>query len=245
MLTGKVVVVTGGSRGIGAAVVRKLASLGAKIAVVDLAETETSRDLLTECENEYRTEIHFYACDVSDFDAVKGLVSRVKEDFGTVDILVNNAGINRDRLLAMMKESDFDSVIDTNLKGVFNMVRHCTQLFIRNRGGRIINISSVAGLVGNPGQVNYSASKAGVVGLTKAVAKELAGKQITCNAIAPGFIQTDMTKDFDASNPLVAAIPMQRMGEPNDVAELVAFLASPTANYITGEVIRVDGGLAM
>ena len=186
-----------------------------------------------------------WQCDVSSFEAVKKTVGEIKAEFGTVNILVNNAGINRDGLVAMMKEKDFDDVIGTNLKGAFNMIRHCSPLFIRNRSGRIINISSVAGVMGNAGQANYSASKAGLIGLTKSVARELAGKGVTCNAIAPGFIKTDMTRDFDDSNPLVAGIPLGRMGSAEDVAEAAAFLAGDGAGYITGEVIRVDGGIAM
>ena len=166
----------------------------------------------------------------------------MKADFGTAQILVNNAGITRDGLLAMMKEEDFDAVLDTNLKGAFNMIRHMTGLFIRTREGCIINITSVAGMMGNAGQCNYSASKAGLIGLTKSVAKELAPKGIRCNAVAPGFIATDMT-DNQTDNPLLKMIPLGTMGETEDVAEAVAYLA--TAKYVTGEVLRVDGGIAM
>ena len=169
-------------------------------------------------------------------------MSDIKTDFGTVHILVNNAGITRDSLAAMMKEEDFDAVLNTNLKGAFNMIRHCTGLFLRNREGCIINISSVAGLTGNAGQCNYAASKAGLIGLTKSIAKELAPRGIRCNAIAPGFIATDMT-DSQTENPLLKMIPLGKMGEPQDVAEAVAYLAS--AKYVTGEVLRVDGGIAM
>jgi 3-oxoacyl-[acyl-carrier protein] reductase len=170
-------------------------------------------------------------------------VAAVKASFNKVDILVNNAGITRDGLIATMKEEDFDSVIGINLKGAFNMIRHCTPLFIRAKSGTIINISSVAGLMGNPGQANYSASKAGLIGLTKSVAKELAGRGVTCNAIAPGFIQTDMTKEIGAQNDIASAIPLKRMGRPEEIADTAVFLAA--SGYITGEVIRVDGGLAM
>ena len=156
---------------------------------------------------------------------------------------MNNAGITKDGLIATMKERDFDAVISTNLKGAFNMIRHCSPVFIRNKYGRIINVGSVAGLMGNAGQANYAASKAGIIGLTKSVARELASKNVTCNAIAPGFIRTDMTADIDESGPLLASIPLRRMGAPGDVASLAVFLASGGADYITGEVIRVDGGL--
>ncbi|MBO5649753.1 MAG: SDR family oxidoreductase, partial [Clostridia bacterium] len=177
-----------------------------------------------------------------DFSAVKETVAKIKADFETTHILVNNAGITRDGLLAMMREEDYDTVLDTNLKGAFNMIRHCSGLFIRNREGCIINITSVAGMMGNAGQSNYSASKAGLIGLTKSVAKELAPKGIRCNAVAPGFIATDMT-DNQTDNPLLNRIPLGTMGEPADVAEAVAYLA--TAKYVTGEVLRVDGGIAM
>ena len=175
-------------------------------------------------------------------EAVKETVAKIKEDFGTAHILVNNAGITCDGLIATMKEEDFDKVIDVNLKGAFNMIRHCTGFFIRNREGCIINISSVSGLMGTAGQSNYAASKAGLIGLTKSVAKELAARNIRCNAIAPGFIATDMTGD-QADNPLLKMIPLGRMGNPEDVAQAAAYLA--VAAYVTGEVLRIDGGIAM
>ena len=242
MLKGKVAGITGGSRGIGAAIAEKFASLGADIALIYAGNAEAAADVCEKCAAR-GVKVTAYQCDVADFEAAKKTVADIKAEFGTVNILVNNAGITRDGLMAMMKEKDFDDVIDTNLKGAFNMIRHCCSFFIRNKGGRIINISSIAGLMGNAGQVNYSASKAGLIGLTKSVARELAGKNVTCNAIAPGFITTDMTKDFDETAPLVASIPLGRMGKVEDVAETAAFLAA--AGYITGEVIRVDGGLAM
>lgn len=242
MLKGKIAVVTGGSRGIGAAVAEKFASLGADIAIIYAGNAEAAAAVCEKCAA-LGVKAAAYQCDVADFEAAKKTVADIKAEFGTVNILVNNAGITRDGLMAMMKEKDFDDVIDTNLKGAFNMIRHCCSFFIRNKGGRIINISSIAGLMGNAGQVNYSASKAGLIGLTKSVARELAGKNVTCNAIAPGFIATDMTKNFDETAPLVASIPLGRMGSVEDVAETAAFLAA--SGYITGEVIRVDGGLAM
>lgn len=242
MLKGKTAIVTGGSRGIGEAVSYKLASLGADIAVIYAGNAAAAESVCEKCRRQYGVEARAYQCNVADFSAAKETVARIKADFGTAHILVNNAGITRDGLLAMMKEEDFDSVLDTNLKGAFNMIRHTAGLFIRNREGSIINITSVAGITGNAGQCNYSASKAGLIGLTKSVAKELAPKGIRCNAIAPGFIATDMT-DGQSENPLIKMIPLGRMGETADVAEAAAYLA--TAKYVTGEVLRVDGGIAM
>lgn len=241
MLTGKVAIVTGGSRGIGAAIARKLASMGANVAVIYAGNQQAAETVCSQC-REYGVVAKAYRCDVSSFDQVKDTVAAVKTDFGTVHILVNNAGITKDGLIAMMKEDSFDAVLDTNLKGAFHMIRHCAGIFLRNREGCIINISSVSGLMGNAGQCNYSASKAGLIGLTKSVAKELAPKGIRCNAIAPGFIRTDMT-DAQTENPLVNLIPLGTMGEAEDVAEAAAYLV--TAKYVTGEVLRVDGGIAM
>ncbi len=242
MLTNKTAIITGGSRGIGAATALKFASMGCHIAIVYAGNTEAAQAVCKECADRYQVTAKAYLCDVSDFQAVKETVAAIKADFGTIHILVNNAGITRDRLAAMMSEADFDAVLDTNLKGAFNMIRHCVGLFIRNREGCILNISSVSGLMGNPGQCNYAASKAGLIGLTKSVAKELAPKGIRCNAIAPGFIQTDMTTS-QKDSPMVAMIPLGAMGTPEDVAQAAAYLAS--ANYVTGEVLRVDGGIAM
>ena len=242
MLKEKVAVVTGGSRGLGAAIARKFASMGVRVAIVYAGNAQAANDVCSSCKQEYGTDVRAYQCDVSDFDQVKQTVTQIKADFGTVHILVNNAGITRDGLIAMMKEEDFDRVIATNLKGAFNMIRHCTGIFLRNREGCIINISSVAGLMGNAGQSNYAASKAGLIGLTKSVAKELAPRGIRCNAIAPGFIETDMTT-AQSDNPLLAMIPLGKMGNVEDVAQAAAYLA--TANYVTGEVLRVDGGIAM
>ena len=188
-----------------------------------------------------------YKCDVSgNFSTrVEEAFKSVVTEFGTVDILVNNAGITRDRLVLAMKEQDFDDVIAVNLKGAFNLIKQVYPVLARKRSGRIINISSVAGLCGNPGQLNYSASKAGLIAMTKTVAKELAARGVTCNAIAPGFVETDMTKDIAQSAPLADAIPMKRFAKPEEIAALASFLASDRAAYITGEVIRCDGGLAM
>lgn len=242
MLNGKVALVTGASRGIGAAIAEKLASLGANVAVIYAGNEQAANAVCEKCIGQYGVQAKAYRCNVASFDEVKSTVAAVKADFGTVHILVNNAGITRDGLTAMMKEEDFDSVIDTNLKGAFNMIRHCTGLFLRNREGCIVNISSVAGIMGNVGQSNYSASKAGLIGLTKSVAKELAPRGIRCNAIAPGFIKTDMTGE-QTDNPLLSMIPLGRMGEPSHIADAVAYLVG--AEYVTGEVLRVDGGIAM
>ncbi len=242
MLKGKVAIITGGSRGIGAAITYKLASLGADVAVIYAGNTEAAESVCDRCKNEFGVKARSYACDVSDFDKVKETVAEIKSYFNSAHILINNAGVTRDGLAAMMKEEDFDKVIDTNLKGSFNMIRHVTPLFLRAKEGCIVNISSVSGLMGNAGQSNYSASKAGLIGLTKSVAKEYAQKSIRCNAVAPGFIKTDMT-EAQAENPLLSMIPLGRMGEAEEVAEAVAYLVS--AKYVTGEVLRVDGGIAM
>ena len=242
MLGGKTAIVTGGSRGIGEAVAYKLASLGANIAVIFVGDPDAVQRVCERCREEYGVKAGAYLCDVSDFNAAKEAVAKIKGDFGGVQILVNNAGITRDGLLAMMKEEDFDQVLKVNLKGAFHMIRHCTGLFLRGREGSIVNISSVTGLMGNVGQCNYAASKAGLIGLTKSVAKELAPKGIRCNAVAPGFIATDMTSS-QTENPLLKLVPLGRMGKPEEVAEAVAYLAG--ASYVTGEVLRVDGGIAM
>lgn len=241
-LKGKTAVVTGGSRGIGKAVSLKLASNGANIAVIYAGNEEAANEIVKKIKNEYKVEAKAYRLDVSDFNACKEIVAEIKNDFGSVHILINNAGITRDGLLAMMKENDYDAVLDTNLKGAFNMIRHLSGMFIKNREGCIINISSVAGILGNPGQCNYSASKAGLIGLTKSVARELAPKGIRCNAIAPGFIATAMTEN-QIENPLLERIPLNRMGNTDDVAEAVEYLVF--ASYVTGEVLKVDGGIAM
>ncbi len=242
MLGGKTAIVTGGSRGIGEAVAYTLASLGANIAVIFVGDPDAAQRVCERCREEYGVKAGAYLCDVSDFNAAKEAVAKIKGDFGGVQILVNNAGITRDGLLAMMKEEDFDQVLKVNLKGAFHMIRHCTGLFLRGREGSIVNISSVTGLMGNVGQCNYAASKAGLIGLTKSVAKELAPKGIRCNAVAPGFIATDMTSS-QTENPLLKLVPLGRMGKPEEVAEAVAYLAG--ASYVTGEVLRVDGGIAM
>lgn len=245
MLNGKTALVTGGSRGIGRAIALKLASQGADIAVIYAAGAEKAQQVCDEITAMGRHAAAFQ-CDVADFAQVKQTVAAVKAEFGGVDILVNNAGITRDGLLAMMRESDYDDVVDTNLKGAFNFIRHCCPLMMKKRSGKIINITSVSGIIGNAGQANYAASKAGLIGLTKSTARELAVRGVCCNAIAPGFIATDMTAhEVAADNPLIAQIPLGRMGTPEEIAELAAFLAGPASDYITGQVIQIDGGLAM
>jgi 3-oxoacyl-[acyl-carrier protein] reductase len=244
MLKGKVAIITGASRGIGRSIAVKFAQNGADVAIVYASNEAAAQAVVLECRS-FGVRVEAYRCDVADFAACKETLSLVKADFGKADLLVNNAGITRDGLVATMKEADFDAVLDTNLKGAFHMIRHCTPLLLRAKGGKIINISSVSGLLGNVGQANYSASKAGLIGLTKSVARELASRNITCNAIAPGFIQTDMTQDLDAGNTMASTIPMGRLGSSEDVANAALFLASSNADYITGEVLRVDGGLAM
>ena len=242
MLKGKVAIITGGSRGIGAAVAEKFASMGADVAILYHSGDEAAAEVVNRITEKYGIKANAYRCDVASFEDSKAAVAAVKKDFGTAHILVNNAGITRDGLVATMNEAQWDAVLDTNLKGAFNMIRHCTGLFMRNREGCIINISSVSGMIGNPGQANYSASKAGLIGLTKTVAKELGSRGIRCNAIAPGFIRTAMTAEQDNS-PLLAMIPLGRMGEAEDIAQAAAYLA--VAGYVTGEVLRVDGGIAM
>ena len=241
MLKDKVAIVTGGSRGIGAAIALKLAELGANIAIADYAGEEASAEILAKL-TVLGVKAKAYKCDVSSFENTKEVVARIKEDFGTAHILVNNAGITRDGLIATMNEENWDAVLNTNLKGAFNMIRPCRGRFLTAREGCTINISSVAGVIGNAGQANYSASKAGLIGLTKTTAKELGSKNIRCNAIAPGFIKTPMTES-QTENPLLAMIPLGRMGEAEDIAQAAAYLA--TANYVTGEVLKVDGGIAM
>lgn len=243
-LNGKTALVTGASRGIGRAIALRLAEDGANVAVIYAGSADKAEAVVNEI-TALGVNAKAYQCNVADSAAVNETVKAVTNDLGKIDILVNNAGITRDGLMLRMKDEDFDAVLDTNLKGAFNMVRACYSGFIRKKSGRIINISSVSGIMGNAGQANYSASKAGVIGLTKSVARELASRGITCNAVAPGFIQTDMTENLGDNNPLLNSIPLGRMGKPEDIAAAVAFLASDSAAYITGEVLKVDGGLAI
>lgn len=243
-LNGKTALVTGASRGIGRAIALRLAEDGANVAVIYAGSADKAEAVVNEI-TALGVNAKAYLCNVADSAAVNETVKAVTNDLGKIDILVNNAGITRDGLMLRMKDEDFDAVLDTNLKGAFNMIRACYSGFIRKKSGRIINISSVSGIMGNAGQANYSASKAGVIGLTKSVARELASRGITCNAVAPGFIQTDMTENLGDNNPLLNSIPLGRMGKPEDIAAAVAFLASDSAAYITGEVLKVDGGLAI
>ena len=243
-LLGKTALVTGASRGIGKAIALRLAADGADVAVIYAGSADKAEAVCEEIRAMGRNA-RAYCCDVSDPEAAKNTVKAVTADLGKIEILVNNAGITRDNLVLSMKDADFDAVVDTNLKGAFNMIRACYSGFIRSRKGRIINISSVSGIMGNAGQANYAASKAGLIGLTKSVARELASRGITCNAIAPGFIATDMTGNIGEDNPLRTMIPLGKMGKPEDIASAAAFLCSEGAAYITGEVLRVDGGLAM
>jgi 3-oxoacyl-[acyl-carrier protein] reductase len=240
---GKTAVVTGAARGIGLEIARTLAEGGAALVLVDVLED----DLQKAAEAlDGAASVRTYAVDVTDEAAVEKMIDEVVEESGRLDVLVNNAGITRDDLLLRMDADEWDLVLKVNLKGTFLMTKHAARYMVRQKGGRIVNLASVSGLVGNPGQANYSASKAGVVGFTRTVARELARKNVTCNAVAPGFIDTEMTRvlsDKAKANAL-AAIPMQRMGEAADVARAVAFLASDAAAYITGHVLPVDGGMA-
>jgi 3-oxoacyl-[acyl-carrier protein] reductase len=245
-LENKTAVVTGASRGIGRAVAVKLASLGANIVLNYRSSIISVEEVLAEIKAMGANAVAVQG-DISNFAEAEKVIKSAVENFGSLDILVNNAGITKDGLLARMKEEDFDSVIETNLKGAFNCIRHATPIMMKQRRGRIINMSSVVGVAGNAGQVNYAASKAGVIGMTKAAAKELASRGITVNAIAPGFIQTDMTDALSdkVKEELLAGIPLKRLGQAEEVAELAAFLASESASYITGQVININGGMYM
>ena len=243
----KTAVITGASRGIGFAVASKLASQGADIVIVDYCPEEDGINAAEKLGESCGVKVSFYRCDVSDFEKSKETVDKIIEECGGIDILVNNAGIVRDKLALKMTEADFDAVINVNLKGTFNMIKHTYTHFMKKRSGRIVNVSSIVGLTGNARQANYSASKAGVIGITKSIAKELAPRGITVNAVAPGYIMTDMTSNFTdkMKEQFESAIPMRKGGRPEDVANVISFLCSDDASYVTGEVIRVDGGLAM
>ena len=241
-LKGRVSLVTGGERGIGQSIARRFAEEGSDVAIFDMEETGSWREL-----ERLGSRILFSRVDVSDFHAVCEAVSNVIGRFGQLDILVNNAGVTRDTLLLRMKEEDWDRVLAVNLKGAFNMAKAVVREMVRKEYGRVINISSVVGIAGNAGQCNYAASKAGLIGFTKSLAKELAQKGITVNAIAPGFIETRMTQGLKESirAKFLEHIPMRKLGSPDDVANAALFLASAEARYVTGQVIRVDGGLAI
>ncbi|CUX25760.1 3-oxoacyl-[acyl-carrier-protein] reductase [Clostridium sp. C105KSO13] len=246
MLEGKVAVVTGASRGIGRAVALKLAKDGAAIAINYNGSREKAEEVKTEIvQGGGKAEI--FQCDVSDFHACENFLGEILSKFGRIDILVNNAGITRDGLLMRMSEEDFDAVMNTNLKGTFHCIRFAARQMIKQRSGRIINLSSVSGVMGNAGQANYSASKAGVIGLTKSVAREFSSRGVTVNAVAPGFICTEMTEGLPrkTKEEAAAGIPLGHFGKPEDIAGAVAFLASEEAGYITGQVLCVDGGMAM
>lgn len=241
----KVAVVTGGAQGIGAAIVDRLASEGATIAVVDINAEKASE--VAAAVKQKGVDAESYKVDVADTEAVKTLIAEIVKRFGRIDILVNNAGITRDGLLMTMSEADWDLVISVNLKSIFNFTKAVSRPMIKQKAGSIINISSVVGLMGNAGQINYAASKAGVIGVTKSSAKELGSRNIRVNAVAPGYIVTPMTHKLDekARTALIEAIPTKQLGQPEDVANAVLFLASDLASYVTGEVLRVDGGMAM
>ena len=245
-LTGKTAIVTGGSRGIGRAVCLELARRGCNIVLSFAGNTAAADQTVSDCQA-LGVQALAVQGNVADADAVKALFDAALKQFGAVDILVNNAGITRDNLLMLLKEEDFDAVVDTNLKGTFLCMKAAVRPMMKQRHGRIISLSSVVGLHGNAGQVNYAATKAGVIGMTKSLAKELAGRNITVNAVAPGFIDTDMTAVLPekAKEAILASIPMARLGAAEDVANAVAFLASDEAGYITGQVLAVDGGMSM
>jgi 3-oxoacyl-[acyl-carrier protein] reductase len=245
-LENQIAIVTGAGRGIGEAIAKRLADEGAKVACVSRSEANAAKiaDLINAA---HPGAARAYAVDVADKAASTQVCDKILADFGKVDILVNNAGITRDGLAMRMSEEDWDAVIDTNLKGAFNFIQGVMRPMLKQRSGRIINIASVAGLMGNPGQANYAASKAGLIGLTKTLARELASRSITVNAVAPGFITTDMTHVLsdEIKKNVVGQIPLGRFGEPEDIASAVAFLASGEAKFITGQTLTVDGGMVM
>ena len=246
MLKGKCAVITGASRGIGKAIALKLASLGANL-VLNYRSSEQEALEVEKQVKDMGVDAISIKGDISKIEDVENLVSSAKEKFGSVYIMVNNAGITKDTLLLRMKEEDFDKVIDVNLKGVFNCLKTITPIMVKQKHGKIINLSSVVGISGNAGQVNYAASKAGVIGMTKSLAKELGSRGINVNAVAPGYVETDMTEVLGDKykDEIKKNIPLKRLGKPEDVANVVAFLASEDSNYVTGQVIHVDGGMLM
>lgn len=246
MLNGKIAVITGASRGIGREIARTLAANGATVIVNYNGSAAKADDVVHEI-LEAGGKAEAFACNVADFEKTAEFMQKVIQTYGRIDILVNNAGITRDNLLMKMSEEEFNAVIDTNLKGVFHCTKHVSRQMLKQKSGRIINISSVSGVLGNAGQANYCAAKAGVIGLTKSVARELASRGITCNAIAPGFIETEMTEVLSEQvrETATAQIPMKHFGNTKDIANAVLFLASDEAGYITGQVLCVDGGMAM
>ncbi|MBN2789257.1 MAG: 3-oxoacyl-[acyl-carrier-protein] reductase [Candidatus Delongbacteria bacterium] len=246
MLKDKVAIITGSARGIGKAIAEEYAKNGAKIVISDILQ-DLADETAKEIREKYNVETLAIKADVSKFEEVEALVNGTIEKFGSVDILVNNAGITRDNLIMRMSEDEWNLVININLKGVFNCTKAVTRPMMKQRAGKIINITSVVGQMGNPGQINYSASKAGVIGMTKTSAKELGSRGIKVNAIAPGFIVSEMTEKLSdqAKDSLIALIPAKKLGQPSDVANAAVFLASDKADYITGQVINVDGGMVM
>lgn len=246
MLKDKCAIVTGGNKGIGKAIAIKLASLGTKVVINYSKDEEGAKEVLEDIRT-FGGEAYIFKGDVSNSKEALNLINYCKNTLGSIDILINNAGITKDGLILRMKEEDFDKVIDINLKGTFNCIKHSTPMFLKKKDGVIVNISSIVGLHGNAGQCNYAASKAGIIGLTKSLAKELGGKNIRVNSIAPGFIDTDMTKALsqDIREKMKENIALKRLGKPEDIAEVVAFLCSSGGSYITGEVIAVDGGMMM
>lgn len=244
---GKTAIITGSARGIGAAIALRLAKDGCDIALNDISEKSFEDNDIIEKITALGVRCEKYIADVSDHAQCEELAKKIKEDFGSIDVLVNNAGITRDGLLLRMSEENYDDVIRINQKSVFNMTKHVGAVMLRQKSGRIVNLASVAGLYGNPGQMNYSASKGAIIAMTKTAAKELGSRGITVNAVAPGFIKTPMTDKLtdDQRAAMLAQIAMKRYGEPEEIAELVAFLASDRASYITGQTIEISGGLAM
>lgn len=246
MLKGKCAVITGASRGIGKCIATKFAKEGANVVINYRNNEEEALKVKQELED-LGSQVLVVKADVSELEQAEKLIKEAKKEFGKVDILVNNAGITKDNLIIRMKEEDFDSVIKTNLKGAFNCLKSVTPIMLKQKYGKIVNMSSVVGVVGNPGQVNYCASKAGLIGMTKSLAKEIGSRNITVNAIAPGFIDTDMTKILsdDQKKKILSQIPLNKFGNVEDIANVALFLASENSNYITGQVIHVDGGMAM
>jgi 3-oxoacyl-[acyl-carrier protein] reductase len=242
-LEGKNCIINGGAKGIGLGITTAFAHQGANVAIFARDEASAAK-VIAEFSSKYKGEFSFYKTDVGDTASCREAVQAYMKDHDRIDVLVNNAGITRDGLIMQLSDDNFNDVINTNLRGCFNMIRAVSRTMLRQKSGRICNISSVSGLMGNAGQTNYSASKAGVIGLTKSAALELAGRGITVNAVAPGFVETPMTKDL-ADSPLLGRIPLGRIAQPEEIANMVTFLCSPAAAYITGEVIRVDGGMAM
>ena len=246
IFTDKIVAVTGAGRGIGQEIARAFASQGARVALISRSEASCGA-AAEEINKTYPGSCTAYPVDVADHEAVATLAKKISDEMGAVNILVNNAGVTRDGLLMRMKEEEWDTVLDTNLKGAFNTVKAFMRPLMKGENSRTINIASVIGLIGNAGQANYSASKAGLIGFTKAVARELASRAVTCNAIAPGFITTDMTDELpeNVKEAVIGKIPLASFGTTEDIAQAVLFLASPSARYVTGQVIAIDGGMTM